>query len=131
MDALDYPPNQFLRWNSTSLQNALRAHGFSVLSIKKEKPTLAHTVQQINNKLRFGISRLAPELPHWFRDEIQENPEEKARSNHVGPRCVRAVQALGRAKHRFCFPLALVAFPYVKWHSFVGPYLYCLARKLD
>jgi len=34
----------------------------------------------------------------------------------------RAVQALGRAKHRACFPLALVAFPYVKWRSFVGPY---------
>jgi hypothetical protein len=31
MDALDYPHNHFLRWSSLSLQNALRAHGFSVL----------------------------------------------------------------------------------------------------
>ena len=104
-----------------------------MLSVKKEKPTLTHALQQINNKLRFGISRsLAPELPHWFRDEIQEGPEAKAKRNHVRPSLrTRAMQALGRAKHRACFPLALVAFPYVKWCSFVGPYLDCLARKLD
>jgi hypothetical protein len=127
MDALDYPPNHFLRWNSTSLQNALRAHGFSVLSIKKEQPTLALTVQQISNKLRCGISRSpAPELPHWFRDEIQEDPEEKAKRNHLWPSLrTSAVQAMA------CFPLALATFPYVKWRRFVGPYLYCLARKLD
>jgi len=28
------------------------------------------------------------------------------------------------------FSLALAVLPYVKWRSFVGPYLYCLARKL-
>ena len=133
MDALDYPPNHFLRWNSLSLQNALRAHGFSVLSIKKEQPTLAHTAQQINNKLCSGISRsLAPELPHWFRDEIQEDPEEKAKRNGARPSLrTRAVQMLGRAKHAACFPVALAALPYVKYRRLAGPYLYCLARKLD
>jgi len=38
LDALDDPPNHFLRGNSLSLQNALKAHGFSVHSIKKEQP---------------------------------------------------------------------------------------------
>jgi hypothetical protein len=133
LDALDYPPNHFLRWNSASLQPALKAHGFSVLSIKTEKPSLAYTAQQINNKLRSGISRsLAPDLPHWFRDEIQEDPERKARRNNVQPSLrTRVVQMLGRAKHAACFPMALAAIPYVRWGKFFGPYLYCLARKLD
>ena len=41
---------------------------------------LALAAQQINNRLRSGISHsLAPELPNWFRDEIQEDPEAKAK----------------------------------------------------
>ena len=104
---------------------AWKAH--SVLSIKKEKPKLALAAQQINNKLRSGISHsLAPEFPNWFCDQIQEDPEEKAKRNIVRPSL-----RTRRAKHAACFPLALVAFPYVKWRSFVGAYLYCLARKLD
>jgi SAM-dependent methyltransferase len=133
MDALDYPPNHFLRWNPASLQNALRAHGFSVLSMEEEKPSLAYTAQQINNKLRSGISRsLAPALPNWSRDEIQENPEEESQRNGVRLSLrTRAVQLLGRTKHAACFPLAVAALPYVKRRALVGPYLYCLARKLD
>jgi hypothetical protein len=47
---------------------------------------MAHTTQQINNRLRSGISRsLAPELPHWFRNQIQEDPEEKVKRNGVRP----------------------------------------------
>jgi hypothetical protein len=47
---------------------------------------VAHTAQQINNRLRSGISRsLAPESPRWFRDEIQEDPEEKLKQNGVRP----------------------------------------------
>src|SRR5258708_32942500 len=133
MDALHYPPNHFLRWNSLSLQNALRAYGFSVLSIKKEQPTLAHIAQQINNKLRSGISRsLAPEMPRWFRDEIQEDQNEKVKRNGMRPSLsTRAVQMLGRAKHGACFPVALAALPYVKYRRLAGPDLYCLGRKLD
>jgi len=41
------------------------------------------------------------------------------------------VQMLGRAKHAGCFPVALAALPYVKYRRLAGPYLYCLARKLD
>ena len=133
LDALDYPPNHFLRWNSISLQTALKRHGFTVLSIKKEKPTVAYTAQQINNKWRTGVSRsLAPGLPHWFRDEIQEDPEQKGKRNGVPPSLrTRAVQMLGRMKHAACFPVALATIPYVRWNRFVGPYLYCLARRLD
>jgi 2-polyprenyl-3-methyl-5-hydroxy-6-metoxy-1,4-benzoquinol methylase len=132
-DALDYPPNHFLRWNAQSLQAAMKAHGFSVLSIKKEKPTIAYAAQQINNKLRSGISRtLAPDLPKWFRDDMQDDPEDlvKRYEARLSLR-TRAVQMLGRAKRAACFPIALAAIPYVRWRRFVGPYLYCLARRLD
>jgi hypothetical protein len=61
-----------------------------------------------------------------FYDQIQEDPEEIAKRNNVRPSL-----RTRRPKRAACFPLALVAFPYVKWRSFVGPYLYCLARKLD
>ena len=132
-DPLDYPPNHFLRWSPESLQVAMKAHGFSVLSIKCETPTRAYIAQQINNKFRSGISRsLAPELPNWFRDEIQEDPEQKSKRNRVRPALrTRVVQLLGRAKHAACFPIAVAAIPYVRWRRLVGPYLYCLARKLD
>jgi SAM-dependent methyltransferase len=133
MDALDYPPNHFLRWNPQSLQIAMKAHGFSVLSIECEKPTVAYTAQQINSRLRTGVSRtLAPELPNWFRDEIQEDPEKKAKRNGVRPSLrSRAVKFVSRAKHAACFPIALAAIPYVRWRRFAGAYLYCLARRLD
>jgi hypothetical protein len=107
------------------LQNAWKAR--STLSSKKENPTLALAVQQINNKLRSGISRsLAAELPNWFCDQIQEDPEEKSQAQYCA-----ALAAYAPRKHAACFPLAFAAFPYVKWRSFVGAYLYCLARKLD
>jgi SAM-dependent methyltransferase len=133
IDALDYPPNHFLRWSSSSLQSVLKTHGFSVLSIKKEKASVAYTAQQINSKLRSGITRsLAPELPGWFRDDIQEDPDQKAIRNSNSPSMrTRAVQLLSRAKHACCFPLALASLPYVRLRQLVGPYLYCLARKLD
>jgi len=133
MDTLDYPPNHFLRWNSQSLQAAMKAHGFSVLSIRKEKATVAYTAQQINNKLRSGISRtLAPDLPKWFRDDMQEEPEELVKRHEAKLSLrARAIQMLGSAKRAACFPIALAAIPYVRWRRLVGPYLYCLARRLD
>jgi hypothetical protein len=110
----------------------LKAHGFSVLSIKKEKPTLAVAAQQINNGLRSGISHsLAPELPSWFCDEIQEDPEAKAKRNNVRPSMRTRRAAAGPRETCGLFSLAFVELPYVKWRNFVDPYLYCLARKLD
>jgi hypothetical protein len=85
----------------------------------------------IFDEAQYFHSRRGPS-PHWFRDEIQEDPEQKARRNGVRPSLrTRAVQMLGRGKHAACFPIAFAAFPYVKYCRFVGPYLYCLARKSD
>jgi hypothetical protein len=104
-DALDYPPNHLLRWNPDSLSTAFRAHGFSVMSMKQEKPSVVYVAQRINGSLLSVVSRsLAPELPGWFRDEIQESPENKELHNAVGPSFpTRVVQFLGRAKHAACF----------------------------
>ena len=133
IDALDYPPNHFLRWDAESLSIVLRAHGFSVMSMKQERASVSYTAAQLNTMLRSGVSRsLAPELPAWFRDEIQEDLTVKEERNAAGlSRRTRLVQLLGRMKHRAYFPLALAVFPYVRWRRFVGSYLYCLARKLD
>ena len=133
LDPLDYPPNHFLRWNAHSLQSVLRANGFSVQSMKHEKPTLAYTAQQINNKFRSGLSRkLVPELPGWFRDEIQEDLAKKEKRNDARRSLrSRAVETLAHAKHAACFPIPLVTLPFVRWGRLAGPYLYCLARKLD
>jgi len=94
---------------------------------------VAYTAQQINNKLRSGISRtLAPDLPKWFRDDMQEEPEDLAKRHEAKLSLrARAIQMLGSTKRAACFPIALAAIPYVRWRRFVGPYLYCLARRLD
>jgi len=133
MDALDYPPNHLLRWSPDSLAAALHANGFSIMSIKQERPSLGYTAQQFNSRLRSGWSRsLAPELPGWFRDEIQEDPVKKEQRNRAGLSLrTRVVQFLGRVKYAACFPLAAAALPYVRGRRYVGPYLYCLARKLE
>lgn len=132
-DVLDYPPNHFLRWNPESLSTVLRAQGFSVMSMKEEQPSLAYTAQQLNRRFRSGMLRsLAPGLPGAFRDEIQENPEGREGRNGAGPSLrTRIAQRIVRGKYAACFPLAAVALPYVRWRRYVGPYLYCLARKLD
>jgi SAM-dependent methyltransferase len=133
MDPLDYPPNHFLRWNADSLQSVLKTHGFSVLSMKKEKPTLAYAAQQIDNEFRSGLCRkLAPELPGWFRDEIQQDPAQKTERNQARTSLrSRALRILAYAKHAACFPIAAATLPFVRWSCLAGPYLYCLARKLD
>jgi hypothetical protein len=101
--------------------------------MKQEKPSVAYLAQQINGKLRSGLSRsLAPQLPGWYRDEIQQDPETKEPRNAVDPSFrTRAVQLLGRAKYAACFPLAAAAIPYVRWRGHFGSYLYCLVRRLD
>jgi len=133
LDALDYPPNHFLRWSPDSLVAVLKAQGFSIMSLQQEKVSLHYAAQQINSKLRLGVARsLAPEMPGWFRDEIQQDPEEKEQRNRAGLSLrTRAVQRLGRWKYAACFPLAAAALPFVRYQGQVGPYLYCLARKLD
>jgi len=91
------------------------AHGFSVPIHGAGKSSVAYVAQQINGSLRSRVSRaLAPELPGWFCDEIQESPEEL--HNAVGPSFrTFLVQTLGRVQHAACFPLAAAAIPYVRW----------------
>jgi glycosyltransferase involved in cell wall biosynthesis/2-polyprenyl-3-methyl-5-hydroxy-6-metoxy-1,4-benzoquinol methylase len=61
---------------------------------------------------------LAPQLPGWFRDEIQQDRETKEPRNAVDPSFrTRAVQLLGRARYAACFPLAAAAIPYVRWRG--------------
>jgi hypothetical protein len=111
---------------------ALRAHGFSLPVHVAGKTSVAYVAQQINGSLRSGVSRaLAPELSGWFRDEIQESPENKELHNAVAPSfrtCV--VQILGRAQHAACFPLAAAAIPYVRWRrDTLARTCICLARR--
>lgn len=126
MDPLDYPPNHFLRWSPDSLVAVLKAHGFSIMSLRQEKLSLRYAAQQIHGRLRLGLSQsLAPEMPAWFRDEIQQAPQERR------SRRARAVQGLEHWKYAASFLLAAAALPFVRYQGQVGPNLYCLARKLD
>ena len=130
-DVLDYPPNHFLRWNAAALRKFLSAQGFEVLSIREEPAGLAHTSQMINMALRTGISQPAEgEASTSFRDVIQMTPDQADSVLRAKPTTrQRVTQILGRIKYASCFPLAMVAYPYVRMRGFKGTYLYCLARK--
>jgi len=132
-DVLDYPPNHFLRWNAAALGKFLGAHGFEVLSVREQPAGLRHTAQMINMALRTGmIQNEARGGPASFRDVMQMAPEQAEvvlRAKPTGRQ--RLLQALGRLKHAACFPLALVAWPYVRALGYRGTYLYCLARLRD
>ena len=130
-DVLDYPPNHFLRWNTAALRKFLSAQGFEVLSVREEPAGLAHTAQMINMALRTGLSQTAKgEGPASFRDVMQMAPDQAEAVLWAKPtRRQRVTQILGRIKYASCFPLAMVAYPYVRMRGFKGTYLYCLARK--
>src|SRR5229473_8695934 len=71
-DVLDYPPNQFLRWNAAALRKFLSAQGFEVLAIREQPAGLGYTAQMINMALRTGMSQTAAgEAPASFRDVMQ------------------------------------------------------------
>lgn len=133
VDALDYPPNHFLRWNPDSLVAALKANGFSIMSLVQQKASVGYAAQQINNKLFSNVSSpLAAGMPGWFRDESQADPEITEQRNRADLSLrTRAAELIGRAKYGACFPLAAAALPYIRRRGLIGPYLYCLARKLD
>ena len=132
-DVLDYPPNHFLRWNAAALRKFLGAQGFDVVSVREQPAGLRHTAQMINMALRTGmIQNEARGGPASFRDVMQMAPEQAEvvlRAKPTGRQ--RLLQALGRLKHAACFPLALVAWPYVRALGYRGTYLYCLARLRD
>jgi SAM-dependent methyltransferase len=129
-DVLDYPPNHFLRWNVAALTNFLSEQGFEILSVHEQAASVAHTAQMINASLRTGLAvAMSGGTVASFRDLIQMSPEQAASSFGTAPTPrQRVTQILGRVKRMACFPLALIAFPYVRMRSYKGTYLYCLAR---
>jgi len=132
-DVLDYPPNHFLRWNAAALRKFLSAQGFETLSIREQPAGVAHTAQMINMALRTGMSQAAAgEASASFRDVMQMPSDRAAAALRAKPATrERAMKILGRIKHAACFPLAVMAFPYVRMRGLKGTYLYCLARELD
>jgi len=129
-DPLDYPPNHFLRWNASSLRAFLELHGLEVLSLRQQSAGVRYAAQMFNIALRSGISaRVVPDLPAAFCEAIQcDAPQPRASAGSPSLR-LRAVTALAKIKFACCFPLALLAMPYVRWKRYRGAYLYCLARR--
>jgi SAM-dependent methyltransferase len=132
-DVLDYPPNHFLRWNVTALENFLNTQGFEVVSIREQSAGITHTAQMIHMALRTGMSQPATGETHAsFRDVMQMTPEQADAALQAKPTMRQGVmQMLARIKFAACFPVAVVAFPYVRMRGYKGTYLYCLARKRD
>lgn len=130
IDPLDYPPNHFLRWNANSLRAFLELRGLEVLSLREQLAGVPYAAQMFNIALRSGISaRIVPDLPPAFCEAIQsETPQPSASPNSPSLR-LRAITALAKIKFVACFPLALLAMPYVRWKRYRGAYLYCLARR--
>jgi hypothetical protein len=130
--SLGYPPEHFLRWNPDSLQAALIAQGFSVMSMQREKVTVPYAAQQLDGKLRSALAQLTQKIPGWPLDETQPDPPEADhRRNRVLPLTARAARLLTRVQSAACYPLAVPAAPIARWRGYAGPSLYCLARKLD
>jgi hypothetical protein len=132
-DVLDYPPNHFLRWNAAALKKFLETQGFEILSVREEPASVGYTAQMINMALSTGITQnAAVEAPASFCDVMQMAPEQAEKALHEKPtKRQRTMQALGRAKHAACFPLAVAAFPYIRMRGYKGTYLYFLARRRD
>jgi hypothetical protein len=83
---------------------AVGAHGFSVMSMKQEKPSLAYGAAN-QRPAALGPFALPRSRTHgWFGDEIQaRNQGTSAAPNHTA-----------------CFPLAAAAIPYVRWRGYFG-----------
>jgi len=129
-DVLDYPPNHFLRWDTSALRSFLSAQGFDVLSMREEPAGTKHTAQMIDMALRTGMTRSGNgEAPVSFRDVMQMRPEEVevAMRTRLTTR-QKFWRALAEVKRAACFPLAVAALPYVRMRGLKGTYLYCLAR---
>lgn len=130
IDPLDYPPNHFLRWNADSLRAFLELHGLEVLSLRQQRAGIPYAARMFNIALRSGISaRVVPDLPAAFCEAIQSNTPQSSASAGSPSLRLRAITALAKIKFAACFPLALLAMPYVRWKHYRGAYLYCLARR--
>jgi 2-polyprenyl-3-methyl-5-hydroxy-6-metoxy-1,4-benzoquinol methylase len=132
-DVLDYPPNHFLRWNRVALRRMLETQGFEILTIREQMAGVRHTAQMFHMALRTGLSRKsAGGALTSFREVMQMPLEEAGKTLNAAPTKTQSVmQVMGRMKYAACFPLALAAYPYVKWRGYKGTYLYALARLRD
>ena len=131
IDPIDYPPNHFLRWSAESLRSFLESYGLTIVSLREEPAGVAYTARMLNVALRSGISsKVVPDLPPAFCEVIQQDTHEPLPPDDSPSLRFRIVTALARAKLAACFPLALLAMPYVRWRGYRGAYLYCLARWL-
>jgi SAM-dependent methyltransferase len=132
-DVLDYPPNHFTRWNAGALKNVLSAQRFEVMSVREQGASVTYLAQMINMALRTGLTNSAAGgAPASFRDVMQMRTEEAEVALQAKDTPRQSVwRMLGRMKHAACFPLAVVALPYVRMRRYKGTYLYCLARLRD
>ena len=130
LDVLDYPPNHFLRWSELALRTFLRAHGFATIAVREQPAGVVHTAQMINMGLRTGWSRKITGQPSSsFRDIMQMDPREASAVLDVAPSGrQRTLEVLGRIKSLACFPIAVLAYPYIRLRGYKGTYLYCLAK---
>ncbi len=126
-DVLDYPPNHFLRWSPAAIKNFLAAQGFELLTLREQPAGLSHTAQVINMSFRTGLSRGS--APPAFCEVMQMPPGEASSSLSAKPTARRRLfTLLMKAKLAACYPLALAAWPLVRFRQLKGTYLYVLAR---
>jgi len=80
--------------------------------------------------LRTGWSRKITGQPSSsFRDIMQMDPREASAVLDVAPSGrQRTLEVLGRIKSLACFPIAVLAYPYIRLRGYKGTYLYCLAK---
>jgi SAM-dependent methyltransferase len=129
-DALDYPPNHFLRWNAGSLARFFEANGFEMLTMREEPLGVRRAAQMVNTALRTGLTRpLAGAEEASFREVMQAVEEKRPTAAGAGPTMrQRVVRGLAAAKRCAVLPLAAAAWPVLRLSGRKGAYLYCLAR---
>ena len=136
VDVLDYPPNHFLRWNAASLGRFLEAAGFEMLTVREEPLGLRRAAQMVNTALRTGLTQpLGGAGEASFREVMRRAdpavavPQLREQVASAGPTMrQRVVRGLARAKRYAVFPMAALAWPYLRASGRKGAYLYCLAR---
>jgi SAM-dependent methyltransferase len=132
-DVFDYPPNHFLRWNAKALENFLNARGFEMLTVREPSVGFAQAAQMINIALRTGMTKTAGNGNSTSFRDVMQMPREQAAAaleTQVAGR-QHVMQWLGMIKHMACFPMAVLALPYLRMRGYKGTYLYCLARSRD
>ncbi|HET7108874.1 MAG TPA: class I SAM-dependent methyltransferase [Candidatus Acidoferrum sp.] len=132
-DVFDYPPNHFLRWNESSLRNALQRFGLRIITVRQQPVNLSYAVSMLNAALRTGLTKkVTGSEDVFFRDVMQMDAEHAAAVMQAAPTARQRLMAtLGKVKRGLCYPLAAAALPYLRFRGYKAAYLYCLAQKVD